>query len=49
MKRQQLSLIIDNQMQFEAVEPTDTGFTALSKVSKNFVRRNAAVVTNGNW
>ena len=47
MKSQEFPLIIDDQVQLEAVEPIDRRLAALGEVSKNLVRVDAAVVTNG--
>ena len=43
---EQLSFVVDHQMQLEAKEPIHRSFTACRQVFKHFVLRDATVVTN---
>ena len=40
------ALVIDHQVQFEAIEPAPAAFPALGESGKDFVRGNAAVMTD---
>src|SRR5215471_12169547 len=46
MKSQQFPFIIDDEMQFETVEPSHRGFSPCGHALEDFVRGNAVVVTD---
>src|SRR5689334_16444674 len=46
-KSQQFALIVDNKVQFEAIEPSHGGLASPGKALKDFVGRNTVVITDG--
>jgi 1-acyl-sn-glycerol-3-phosphate acyltransferase len=49
LARQQLALVIDDHVQFEAINPAHGGFAALRQATKDPMLPNAAVMTHGQW
>jgi hypothetical protein len=48
-KLQQFALVINDQMQLEAIEPAPAALAALRQPGKDFMRGNTAVMAHPNW
>lgn len=47
LTRQQLAVMVDHDMQLEAIEPTERGFATLREVAKHAMALNPAIMADG--